>query len=375
MSMGRRVPKKKDDIFNKKIPENPKYKHIRHTVDTGSSITRHNEKVELIKKNYKYRNDEIFKRMKVNTFAQLVLQVADVIYLENERDDLSTSGVSINYDNETPASEERGVESANENVPPLNLPPDETARHKTGSTVGTDTSRSTLQDLIRGVGEFDLKTQDEEHENNVDFMSARSTQSTVVAPDFHSLPYLLLDIRKATDEFDQSHIIGATNYDRANLSKTMNWCTEELSSFKSKEGKIIIVYDEDERYAPNVATTLVQRDFDNIFMLSGGMKVLNKRFPECFISGTLPQSCMPSPPPTRRATKKVPTKFLTPDNQHWEFFSRYHLQKMQDCLNEELLKQENSSRMSSRVSSRSSVVSSNSRLSTSSSTSSKKPWK
>jgi hypothetical protein len=51
-----------------------------------------------------------------------------------------------NYGNDTPASEERGIATANDNVPPLNLPPDETARQKTGSTVGTDTARSTLHE-------------------------------------------------------------------------------------------------------------------------------------------------------------------------------------------------------------------------------------
>ena len=53
-----------------------------------------------------------------------------------------------------------------------------------------------------------------------------------------------------------------------------------------------------------------------------GMRVLHKRFPEGFITGALPQSCMPSPPPTRRAAKKAPPTFLAPDGQHWEFFSR-----------------------------------------------------
>ena len=61
--------------------------------------------------------------------------------------------------------------------------------------------------LIRGVGEFELKTQDEQHENDVDQLSARSVQSTIVAPDVNSLPYLLLDIRES-DEFEQCHIIG-----------------------------------------------------------------------------------------------------------------------------------------------------------------------
>ena len=39
---------------------------------------------------------------------------------------------------------------------------------------------------------------------------------------------------------------------------------------KNKSGSIIILYDEDERIAPDVATKFVQRDVDNVFILSGG---------------------------------------------------------------------------------------------------------
>lgn len=39
---------------------------------------------------------------------------------------------------------------------------------------------------------------------------------------------------------------------------------------KNKPGSIIIIYDEDERIAPRVATTFIQREVDNVFMLSGG---------------------------------------------------------------------------------------------------------
>ena len=39
---------------------------------------------------------------------------------------------------------------------------------------------------------------------------------------------------------------------------------------KNKSGCIIILYDEDERIAPDVATKFVQRDIDNVFVLSGG---------------------------------------------------------------------------------------------------------
>ena len=39
---------------------------------------------------------------------------------------------------------------------------------------------------------------------------------------------------------------------------------------KNKPGKVIIDYDEDERIAPNVASVFVQKDVENVFMLSGG---------------------------------------------------------------------------------------------------------
>ena len=39
---------------------------------------------------------------------------------------------------------------------------------------------------------------------------------------------------------------------------------------KNSSDRIIIVYDEDERVAPRVVTTFIQREIDNVFMLSGG---------------------------------------------------------------------------------------------------------
>ncbi len=39
---------------------------------------------------------------------------------------------------------------------------------------------------------------------------------------------------------------------------------------KNASGKIIILYDEDERIASQAATTMCERGFENLFMLSGG---------------------------------------------------------------------------------------------------------
>ncbi|KAH0617196.1 hypothetical protein JD844_029016 [Phrynosoma platyrhinos] len=39
---------------------------------------------------------------------------------------------------------------------------------------------------------------------------------------------------------------------------------------KNAHGKIIILYDDDERMASQAATTMCERGFENLFMLSGG---------------------------------------------------------------------------------------------------------
>uniref|UniRef100_A0A2K5DGU6 Centrosomal protein 41 n=1 Tax=Aotus nancymaae TaxID=37293 RepID=A0A2K5DGU6_AOTNA len=61
------------EYLTKRIPQNPRYQ-----LDTGNSITKYTEKLEEIKKNYRYKKDELFKRLKVTTFAQLVIQVASL---------------------------------------------------------------------------------------------------------------------------------------------------------------------------------------------------------------------------------------------------------------------------------------------------------
>ena len=61
--------------MDKKIHENPRYSRVSSRLDTGSSMSKYNRKVEDVKNNYKFKQGEIFKRMKVSTFIQLVLQV------------------------------------------------------------------------------------------------------------------------------------------------------------------------------------------------------------------------------------------------------------------------------------------------------------
>lgn len=373
MSATSRSLKKPPNILEKKVPKNPKYEHVAATVDTGASVSRYTQKIEEMRKNYKYKKDEIFKRMKVSTLVQLILQVAEAVSLEQERNSISTAGgESVMSDETITPGDDNDTSLEGEGVPALNLEdddarPDSTARN---------TSRSTLESLIHGVGEVDIRDKDEKEGRDTSMMEEMS-----VVPEVESLPYLLLDVRDE-DAFKQCHIIGALSYPSAMLSRSYNYFTKEILTFKNKLGKIIILYDEDERIAPAAATTFVQREVENVFMLSGGLKVLNKKFPEGLVTGTVPQSCLPTPPSSRKSSGKAtsarePKSPPTPADQKW--FYPDDLIKLGDKLDDELLSQDKSSRQSSRMSSRSGVSSVASRASTSASSatsrSSKPHWK
>ncbi|XP_061175975.1 centrosomal protein of 41 kDa-like isoform X1 [Saccostrea echinata] len=277
---------KKADPLSKKTPENPKYAHIRHTIDTGSSVTRYMEKIEDIRKNYKFKKDEVFKRMKVTTFVQLIVQVAEY---ENRHSTQSTIG-NGNY-TDRPDTADLEVQHIQRGSPAPSLAVTE-GDYGEGPRTG---ARSTLQGVVRGVGEVD---------------TARPAQPPAKVEDF-SCPYLLLDIRDS-DAFEECHIITAKNYPKSMLSRATNYESKDMLAFKNQPGKIIVIYDEDERLAHEAATTLVQRGYDNLFLLSGGMRIAYRYFPEGLMTGTPNQNITEStkPPKTKeKASQKTFTTF------------------------------------------------------------------
>ncbi|XP_010793940.1 centrosomal protein of 41 kDa-like, partial [Notothenia coriiceps] len=140
--------------------------------------------------------------------------------------------------------------------------------------------------VISGVGEL-----------NVDRTNQRTERECVFSPDltdrpYPDCPYLLLDVRDR-DHFDCCHIISSHSFPIALLSRTMNPYTKDVLEYKNASGKIIIVYDEDERIATQSATMMCERGFENVYMLSGGKVssllpfdinvILNKDIVSCHI--------------------------------------------------------------------------------------------
>ncbi|XP_064400340.1 centrosomal protein of 41 kDa-like [Halichondria panicea] len=330
MSFSSRSSSGKGKPLNKRIPENPKYKHIKSSIDTGASVSKYVERLEEMKRNYRYRNDEIFKRLKVTTFAQLILQVAEV-------DDVESPVPSDSIVSNSPIISPAHFIADYPESPP-------------------DTARSTLSSVISGVGELDIIS----HGSNI------SPPSTPVHEPA-SYPYLLLDVR-CKEDYDQCHIISAKNYPVAMLSRSCNYFTKDILDYQNKPGKIIVLYDEDERIAPNAATTFVQRGIDNVFMLSGGIKVLYKTFPEGMLSGVVPGGCKITSAGSGRTKALTFSLSAKGSAVHRDTFTLGDLSGIQDKLDDAFL-------LSSRASSRTSSSSSHRSLSASSRIDSAKPWK
>ncbi|NWX47976.1 CEP41 protein, partial [Steatornis caripensis] len=193
--------------------------------------------------------------------------------------------------------------------------------------------RSTLQSVISGVGELDIEKD-----------APKKVDSPAKDMPYPDCPFLLLDVRDR-DAYDQCHIVGAYSYPIAMLSRTMNPYTNSILEYKNAHGKIIILYDNDERLASQAATTMCERGFENLFMLSGGLKVLAQKIPEGLITGSLPMSCQVAAPTgsaRKKASPKVPP---TRAENKWRF-SVDDLQKIKYCLEEEHFPSDSASRLS-----------------------------
>lgn len=188
-------------------------------------------------------------------------------------------------------------------------------------------------------------------------------------------PYLLLDVRDR-DQYDRCHIISAHSFPIAMLSRTMNPYTKEVLEYKNALGKIIIVYDEDERTASLAATTMCERGFENLFMLCGGLKVIAQKFPIGMTTGCIPESCLTSPNSLKKRKSSVVQQTAQAAEKRWRFTSD-ELDKIQEQLEEITIPSYSNSSLSSRTSSSSSrsTATRHQSFSTAGRVQSSRPWK
>ncbi|XP_060100612.1 centrosomal protein of 41 kDa isoform X3 [Heteronotia binoei] len=320
------------EFLTKRIPQNPKYQHVKTRLDTGSSMTKYAEKLEEIKRNYRYKKDELFKRLKVTTFAQLVIQVAS---LSDENLEVSPEEIQkLDEGDASPADSNNAEVAAETNGK-------DSPKEKPASPIvfinnagAGESYRSTLQSVISGVGELDLGKD-----------AAKKTEMSLRAEPYPDCPFLLLDVRDR-EAYERCHIIGAFSYPIATLSRTMNPYTNDILEYKNAHGKIIILYDDDERIASQAATTMCERGFENLFMLSGGLRVIAQKFPEGLVTGSFPTSCFPAGQPGSARKKASPRQPPPPPSENKWRFTAEDLQKIQYYLEEDQLPSDTASRLS-----------------------------
>uniref|UniRef100_A0A914WWK7 Rhodanese domain-containing protein n=1 Tax=Plectus sambesii TaxID=2011161 RepID=A0A914WWK7_9BILA len=193
---------------------------------------------------------EIFRRIKADQFVTMILQSAQAQHEEA----LVLRALEGNKIVDSPANAENG-ETAN-----------------------------TIHNVIIGIGE---KT-DSPLTRNVQVDAAR--------------PYLLLDVR-LPEEYNLGHIITAVNYPHTMLSRE-RYDTLEMKAYKNKPGKMIVLYDDNERNAPRVTTTILQRGYTNCVLLSGGVIAAHKKYPQGLITGRIWDPL--NPPKTPAAAQPAP---------------------------------------------------------------------
>ncbi|CAF4415991.1 unnamed protein product [Rotaria sp. Silwood2] len=124
---------------------------------------------------------EIFKRMKISTLVQLIIQVAEINSLDTPK----------NAEFDSFASQRTFTDTDRPNTQ--------------DSQISAETTRSTLQSVIRGVGEMDVYNN---HQNR--FSTTPATPKTPMSIqnnlEFEERPYLIVDLRDK-DEFRANHIV------------------------------------------------------------------------------------------------------------------------------------------------------------------------
>ncbi|CAG0891354.1 unnamed protein product [Cyprideis torosa] len=220
-----------------------KYHNIRPVIDSGYNTRKQLENLESLAKYFKIRADETFKRIGVNALVALLIEVAE---LERFRAPDSSEATAVQP---APVRLERGSSANRED------------RALAGANSNTLGEESKMATLLRGVTAIDAKIQKRE--------------AALLRSPFSRRPYILLDVRER-DDYQKLHIKTSLSLPGSRLSRSM-WDEDRLlTSFKNVPDKVIILYDDDEIHSARAASVLVQRGFENCFILSGGMSLARK---------------------------------------------------------------------------------------------------
>jgi centrosomal protein CEP41 len=103
-------------------------------------------------------------------------------------------------------------------------------------------------------------------------------------------------------EYSAWHISEAYNFPLMMLNQDKTF--PELHRFKNKEDKLIIVYVSDERNGIQAATSMVDRGYDNTYLLSGGIEKFIEDYPNLIEGNNIPALVDKKPAEPKNARKR-----------------------------------------------------------------------
>ena len=113
-------------------------------------------------------------------------------------------------------------------------------------------------------------------------------------------PYLLLDLRPKED-FSTCHLVDAAHFPVHLLHQDK--VTPELFRYRGRSDAIIVLYDDEgTSLAPAAATAFVQKGYENVRVLHGGLKAAVAKHP-LLLEGEPPEHLLPPPP---KSTARAP---------------------------------------------------------------------
>jgi len=278
-------PKPKTSPLDKKIVKNPRYKNVENVVDTGNNLRKELEKLEEVHQYYKFRNDEVFRRVNINNLVRLLIEQTKLEYQVNPPVRANNVEAELMFENKSEFNDSVADE-LDFHMNDLNIDPegedenddirsiihshyDPLSARGESRRAETRLPRRVTSSVVNGIGELD---QDQ-----------GETDSKPEERDRR--PFVILDVRES-EEYSRSHLVYSQSYHHTRLNRAFDYETKEMLRVKNRAGHIVVVVDNDETQARKFATTLTQRGYDNVFMLSGGLRVAQLKYPSGLVVGS-----------------------------------------------------------------------------------------
>ncbi|KAK4298620.1 hypothetical protein Pmani_029039 [Petrolisthes manimaculis] len=216
-------------ILQHRIKRSPKYDGVCARTNSGFNTQRKKEMESEIRKYYKVRNDEIFKRISLSDLIELMIADAEDRALERE---------------EREEEEREEIEEEGKREIPLKY-------------------RNELQQVVQGMDDMKL-----------DKVAGIGS-------------YLLVDVRPAA-AYHERRLAGAVSYPAATLSRAVAGEHRQLVAARNHPAAIIVLYDQAEEVAAAVAAGLQFRGYGNVFVLSGGLSLARDKIGSPLVTAATP---------------------------------------------------------------------------------------